>query len=151
VTRVRSGQFFVARVGLGQPFMVWVWIWKISPKSVNFLPSGQKNLFRSGQKVPGSKAGRPLIYCGSKVSSGRAGSGPISNKNPVMTFPIEKRINTLTRIKNMNNEGDQPVGTSWFKERVYLVQKCYFELKGAGMKDQMSTYLEISFSGMWQK
>jgi len=25
-------------------------------------------LFPLGQKVPGSKAGRPLIYCGSKVS-----------------------------------------------------------------------------------
>jgi len=31
------------------------------------------------KKVPGSKAGQPLIYCGSKVSSGRVGSGPISS------------------------------------------------------------------------
>jgi len=31
----------------------------------------KKNLLGSGQKVPGSKAGRPLIYCRSKVSSGR--------------------------------------------------------------------------------
>jgi len=70
-----SGQFFVARVGSGQPFMVCVRIWKISPKNVkffNFFPFG------SGQKVPGSKPGRPLIYCGSKVSSGWVGSGPIS-------------------------------------------------------------------------
>jgi len=37
-----------------------------------FFPSGQKNLFGLGTKVPGSKAGRPLIYCGSKVSSGWA-------------------------------------------------------------------------------
>jgi len=35
----------------------------------------KKNCFGSGQKVPGSKPGRPLIYCGSKVSSGRVGSG----------------------------------------------------------------------------
>jgi len=35
----------------------------------------KKNLFGSGQKVPGSKAGRPLIYCRSKVCSGRVGSG----------------------------------------------------------------------------
>jgi len=38
----------------------------------------KKNCFGSGQKVPGSKLGRPLIYCGSKVSLGRVGSGPIS-------------------------------------------------------------------------
>jgi len=52
LTRVGSSQFFVARVGSGQPSMVWVW--KISPKKVkffNFFPSGQ-NLFGSGQKLP---------------------------------------------------------------------------------------------------
>jgi len=38
-----------------------------------FFPSGQKNLFGSCRKVPGSKAGWPLIYCRSKVSSGRVG------------------------------------------------------------------------------
>jgi len=67
------GQNFLTRVGLGQPFMVWVWIRKIYPKNVkffNFLPFG------SGRKVPRSEAGRPLIYCRSKVSSGRVGSGP---------------------------------------------------------------------------
>jgi len=32
------------------------------------------------QKVHGSKTGRPLIYCGSKVCSNQAGQGPISNK-----------------------------------------------------------------------
>jgi len=39
-----------------------------------FCPLGQKNLFGSGRKVPGSEAGQPLIYCGSKVSSGRVSS-----------------------------------------------------------------------------
>jgi len=34
LTRVRS--FFVAQVGSGQPFLIWVWIWKISPKNVHF-------------------------------------------------------------------------------------------------------------------
>jgi len=37
----------------------------------------EKNLFGSGQKLPGSKAGQPLNYCGSKVSSGQVRSqGP---------------------------------------------------------------------------
>jgi len=40
-----------------------------------FSPSGQKNLFIFGQKVPGSKMGRPLISCGSKASLGQIGSG----------------------------------------------------------------------------
>jgi len=35
-----------------------------------FFTLGQKNLFESGRKVPGSRAGQPLIYCWSKVSSG---------------------------------------------------------------------------------
>jgi len=42
----------------------------------------KKNLFRAGQKVPGSMAGQPLIYCGSKVCSGRVGSRPISTFKP---------------------------------------------------------------------
>jgi len=78
LTRAGSGQFFVARVGSGQPFMVWGWFWKISPKNVkffNFFPLDKKNLSGSGQKVPRSKAGQPLFYFGSKVSSGRVGSG----------------------------------------------------------------------------
>jgi len=50
---------------------------KFPLKMSNFFLSGQKNLFGSGQKVPRSKVGWPLIYCRSKVSSGRVGSGPI--------------------------------------------------------------------------
>jgi len=66
-------QFLAAQFGSGQQSMVWVWVWKISPKNVNFfnfLLFASKNLFGLGQKVPWSKAGRPLIYCGSKVCSG---------------------------------------------------------------------------------
>jgi len=56
-----------------------------SPQIFNFFPFGsKKNLFGSGQKVPGSKTGWPLIYCGSKaclgwVGLGRVRSGTISN------------------------------------------------------------------------
>jgi len=72
------------QVGVGSAIMVWVWISKISPKNVNFFQifslRVKKNCFGSGQKVPGSKPGWPLIYCGvkSKLGSGRVGSGPIS-------------------------------------------------------------------------
>jgi len=68
------GQKFLTGVESGQPFMVWVWIGKISPKNVKFLNffllQVKKNLLGSGWKVPRSKAGQPLIYSGSKVSSG---------------------------------------------------------------------------------
>jgi len=60
-------------LGLGQPFMVWVWIWEISPKNVkffNFFLFGSKKIF-SGQvrKYPGQRR-VGLLYCRSKVSSG---------------------------------------------------------------------------------
>jgi len=63
-----------------------VWVRKISPTNVefsSFSPVGQKNLFRSDQKVPGSKLSRRLIYRGSKVSSGWVGSG---NKDSVLNY-----------------------------------------------------------------
>jgi len=41
---------------------------EISPK--NLLPLDQKILFRLGQKVPGSKIGKPLFNFGSKVCMG---------------------------------------------------------------------------------
>jgi len=67
------GQKILTQVGSDQPSMVWVWIWKISNKNVkffNFFPLDQINIFGSGQKVPGSKVGGHLNYCGSKVCLG---------------------------------------------------------------------------------
>jgi len=62
---VGSGQYFIAQVRLGQPYLVWVW--KILPKNLkffNFCPSDKKS-----HRV-GSKIRRPLIYCASKVCLG---------------------------------------------------------------------------------
>jgi len=72
----QAGSIFCGsgRVGSGKPFLVWAWIWKISTKNINFF---QKISLQVGSKSirSGSKAGWPLIYCWSKVSSGRVGSG----------------------------------------------------------------------------
>jgi len=44
----------------------------LKSRKFQFFPlRDKKNLFWSGQKVPGSKMGWPLICCGSKVCSGR--------------------------------------------------------------------------------
>jgi len=55
--------------------MVWVWIWKISPKNIkvfNFFPFRSKKISLGRvEKYLGRKGRQPLIYCGSKVSSGR--------------------------------------------------------------------------------
>jgi len=67
--RVGSGQFFVARVWLGWVSHLWFEFgfgkFPLKMSNFNFFPFGL------ARKVPGSKAGRPLIYCRSKVSSGR--------------------------------------------------------------------------------
>jgi len=66
LTRVGLAQFFVARVGSA--------IYGLGLNLENFCLKHQIFqffLFGSGQKVPGLKAGRPLIYCGSKVSLGQ--------------------------------------------------------------------------------
>jgi len=77
LTRVRSDQFLVARVWLGWVSHLWFGFGKFPLKMSIFFPLGQKkNLVGLGQKVPGSKAGGSLIYCGSKVCSVQWGQGP---------------------------------------------------------------------------
>jgi len=56
----------MGRIGLGQPSMVWVWIWKISPKNANFLI-----FFSLGQKkisLVWVKGRLASFFCGSKES-----------------------------------------------------------------------------------
>jgi len=82
LTWVGPGQFFVAQVGSGRVNHLWfgVGFGKFPLKCLIFQIFSlrvKKNLFRLGQKAPELKAGRHLIYCGSKVSSGRVGSGLI--------------------------------------------------------------------------
>jgi len=76
------GQKFLTRVGSGQPFMVWVCIWKISPKKVkffNFFPSGQKKSLWVGSESTRVKGGLAsyILRIKSKLGSGWVGSGPI--------------------------------------------------------------------------
>jgi len=77
LTLVRSSQFFEARVGSGQPFMVW----EISPDNVKFsifFHFGIKKI-SSGlvKKYPMVKGGSAsYLLRGQKY--GRVGSGPIS-------------------------------------------------------------------------
>jgi len=82
------GQSFLTRVGSIFCGSAWVrsaiyWFGfgfgKFLLKMSNFLiflPLGQKKYLRVG-----SKAGQPLSYCKSKVSSSWVGSGPISKNN----------------------------------------------------------------------
>jgi len=76
-------QNFLTRVGSGWVSHLWYGFEfvKFPLKMSIFSHQVKKNLFGSGRKVPGSMAGWPLIYCGSKVSLGRVGSGPISRHN----------------------------------------------------------------------
>jgi len=65
----------------------------------NFSIWVKKNLFGSGQKVPGSKAGLPLICSGSKVTSGQ---GP-SLLQP-LSFGLFKKL-SRSKVKIMNQQG----------------------------------------------
>jgi len=72
LTQVGSGQFFVA--------MVWVWIWKISPKMTNFSffsPRVKKNCLLQVGNYPGQSRVGLLFTVGQNEA--RVGSGPISN------------------------------------------------------------------------
>jgi len=76
LTLVGLGQFFVARVRSGRPFMVWVRIWKISPKNVQFsifFPSGQKKLLWVVSESTRVKDGLAsyLLRVKSKLGSGQ--------------------------------------------------------------------------------
>jgi len=70
------GQKFLTPVGLGWVSHLWFGLefGKFPLKMSNFSIFSlriKNNCFGSGPKAPRSKPGRPLIYCGSKVSSGR--------------------------------------------------------------------------------
>jgi len=67
-----SGSIFCS---LGRVSHLWFGFGKFPVKNCQifqfFSTSGKKNLFGSGQKVPGAMEGWPLIYCGSKVCWGQ--------------------------------------------------------------------------------
>jgi len=67
-------------VGSGQPSMILVLVWKISPKNVkffNFSPSDQKKSLRVGSKSTWVKGGSAsyLLWVKSKLGLGRVSSG----------------------------------------------------------------------------
>jgi len=61
------GQKFFNQVLSGQPPLGL----ENFPLKSQIFPSDQKNIIRLGKKIPRLMKGRPLIYCGSKVYSGR--------------------------------------------------------------------------------
>jgi len=67
---IGPGETFLTQVRSGQPSMVWVWIWKISPKNIkcfNFFPSGSKKI--SSGRVKGGSAPY-LLWVKSMLRSG---------------------------------------------------------------------------------
>jgi len=77
LTWVESGQVFVARV-MSAIFDLGLALENFPLKSQIFQFFAfqvKKNLIGSGQEVPRSNPGQPLIYCRSKVCFGQVGSG----------------------------------------------------------------------------
>jgi len=74
----RSKFFDPAQVNFlsGQLFIVWVWIWKISPKNVNFFPFGSKKFLLVVSKSTWVKGGSAsyLQWVKSKLGSGQGPS-----------------------------------------------------------------------------
>jgi len=97
-----------------------------------------------------------VLCCGLKKPRVKLKS---STENPVMTFPIKKRVNTElfiyrmaalyiaeSWVRDMTNEGNQCIGTSWLQEQANLAQKCFLGLRGMGMKDQVSNLSRNEFN-----
>jgi len=74
-----------------------------------FFACDQKNLIRSGQKVPRSKTGQPLIYCASKVCTGRVRSGPLFFTSKT---EVQGNFSTLQGLKLF---GLKMMKTIWIK------------------------------------
>jgi len=90
----------------GQPSMVWVWIWKSSPKNIkffNFFPFGSKKI-SSGQvkKYPGQGRVCLLFTAGQKYA--RVGSGPISSSNlVVVVMGPDQKVLTHVRLVRISH------------------------------------------------
>jgi len=89
-------QKFLTRVGSGQPFMVWVWIWKISLKNIK---SGQKKSLRVRSKSTRVEGG--LAFYLLRVKS-KLGSGQVrAHLYPMMLVANNLGLNGLILVKNV--------------------------------------------------
>jgi len=112
-----AGQFFVARVGSGHPFMVWVLISKISTKNVkffNFFPSDQKISLRVGSESTRVVAGSAsyLLWVKSKLEFGRVRSCQIrSGQGPSQVGTSRGQCGLMLMVLGWGSEGH------WFKSQ----------------------------------
>jgi len=99
-----------AGVGLGQPSLIWVWIWKICPKNIKsfkFLPVGSnKMLLDQVEKFPGQSRVGLLFTAGQKyvqVGSGQCpslifrGNFPNPNSNHGLLTRPDRSHRKLSR------------------------------------------------------
>jgi len=95
---------------------------EISPK--NLLPLDQKILFRLGQKVPGSKIGKPLFNFGSKVYAW-VGSELISGAAifPECSFSTNNFLIPRYR-KNKNGDGGRGRVNKFQRKYLLLSKPC---------------------------
>jgi len=95
-TRDESGSNFYCsgQVRSGQPS----WIWKISPKNINFCPTGKKKSSGWVKKYPGQSRVSLLFTAGQKYVW--VGSGPLSNLNPQNQKPSPSLV-WIHRIKSL--------------------------------------------------
>jgi len=99
-----SGRVNFLWLGLGQPFMVWVWISKISPKNIkffNFFPLDQKKSLRVRSESTRVEAWSAsyLLRVKSKLGSGQ---GPSLGNNDILSLNLDRLTRKSAYLKTLN-------------------------------------------------